>query len=51
MHDVPNELCLPAVVIVHATDGTIRWLHMSTTIGDRPSVDEVLEQVRRLAKP
>jgi alkyl hydroperoxide reductase subunit AhpC len=48
VHDVENEICLPAVVIVHAQDGTIRWARSSTTVGDRPSVDEVLEQVKRV---
>ncbi len=51
VHDAENSICLPAIVLVRAGDGTIRWTRVSSTIGDRPSVDEVVEQVKRLGKP
>ena len=39
---------LPGVVIVDP-EGTIRWLHRGTTLGDYPTVEEVIAAVRQLA--
>ena len=43
-----NATRLPGVVIVDR-GGTLRWIHRGSTLGDYPTVDEVIAAVRRLA--
>lgn len=49
--DAAHEIALPAVVVVHAQDGTVRWTKVGDSIADRPALDELLEVVRGLGPP
>ncbi|MCO5164762.1 MAG: redoxin domain-containing protein [Planctomycetes bacterium] len=51
VHDAAHGMALPAVVVVHAEDGTVRWTRVGESIADRPTLDELLEVVRRLGPP
>ncbi len=46
--DVEHDIALPAVVVVHGGDGTVRWTRVGDSMADRPTVDEVIEAVRGL---
>lgn len=48
VHDAEHGIALPAVIVVHAGDGTVRWTRVGDSMADRPGVDEVVEAVRRL---
>ncbi|MCO5168727.1 MAG: redoxin domain-containing protein [Planctomycetes bacterium] len=51
VHDAAHGVALPAVVVVHARDGTVRWTRVGESITDRPALDELLEVVRGLGPP
>lgn len=46
--DAEHDIALPSMIVVHAVDGTVRWTRVGDSIADRPTVDDLIEAVRRL---
>lgn len=49
--DHAHGLALPAIVIVSADDGTIRWQQVGESIADRPEWEVVRDALRQLPPP
>ena len=43
-----RRIAVPSVFVIRK-DGTIYWRHVGSRIWDRPSIDTILKQVRRVS--
>lgn len=51
VYDHAHQMALPALIVVGADDGTVRWKRVSESIADRPDWEVIREVLSQLPRP